>query len=356
MKDLKVLFYGENAKKYVERSDLYDFLITLSKQCNLSCIGKGWKESSLESGIKEIKPDWILCYFHNLPDLFSVNCRVAVIVEDIHRDRNMMLEYCNKRADLVLYRYPKSYYVERDIVSWLRRRKRSPKELISKRISKRNQYRLPKWLMFKKEQISFIDQLNKRCKTIFFPFSVDEKRFKPLSEKIYDIVFLGAVDKRIYPLRYDIEQNIARLCKKEGWNLVTSKSQGFGGSPAGLTYEYAKKHGGIVGEEYAKVLGQAKIMITGTSIFHYAIRKIKEGMSAGMVVLTDNPQMSKELGLKHDLNYFEINKNTWEPILTNILKDTDRIKRIGENGRELVLRMHTNKIRAMELIKTLEGF
>jgi spore maturation protein CgeB len=74
--------------------------------------------------------------------------------------------------------------------------------------------------------------------------------------------------------------------------------------------------------------------------------------------MADRPQSADELHFEAGENYIEINRNNWKEKLEYYLEDDSERERVARNGYETVMKHHTSKIRARQLLdflKKLEG-
>lgn len=184
------------------------------------------------------------------------------------------------------------------------------------------------------------------------PWFTDSRIYRPMDEKIYDVVFLGAYRRRIYPLRYKIFNELPHLSERKGWRYLIK------GRPPGRTnlrdIQELEKQGYIVGPRYAETIAKAKVFIFGTSIFRYPVSKFFEAMGSGTLVMADKPQSAQELHFEAGENYVEINRDNWKETLEYYLEDDTERERIARNGYETVMKYHASDKRARRLVDFLK--
>lgn len=188
-------------------------------------------------------------------------------------------------------------------------------------------------------------------KKLHFPWFTDQRIYKPIEEKQYDVIFLGTSRKKVYPLRHKIVNELPRICKKRGWRYL------IGDRPPGETVSRnisdLIQQGYIVGEKYAEVVAKSKIFIFGSSIFNYPLSKYFEIMGSGTLAMADRPQSAEELHFEAGENYVEVNQDNWKGKLEYYLEDDAERERIARNGYETVMKHHTSEIRARQLLDFL---
>ena len=195
--------------------------------------------------------------------------------------------------------------------------------------------------------------LNLESKICFSPPCINPDVFRPSKKsKIYDVVFLGAVDKRQHPLRYAVWNKLPRFARKKGWKILLK------GRPDGRVRQRVIKqmikHNYVVGEKYVEVLGRSKIFIFDSSIYKYPLLKYFEGMACGTCVMADVPFRADKLHFIPNKNFIEVNLGNWKQKLEYYLRNNVERERITECGYQTVLKYHTCETRARKLVKWLE--
>ena len=196
-------------------------------------------------------------------------------------------------------------------------------------------------------------------KAVWLPWSVDPNYYYP-REKKHDVAVLGACGKS-YPLRASINGNIVKLCKENKWRLLKPPSASYGTSPhtpigsAEKMSIRAYDDGGsvLVGGRYAEAMGASDVVLTGTSIYKYPIKRVFEALSSGCVLMSNDPNGADSLGLKDGENYLRITRGNWMQRLEWVLTHQEEMRKIQENGRKLVLERHTHNIRVKQMVEAM---
>ena len=184
------------------------------------------------------------------------------------------------------------------------------------------------------------------------PWSVDTKLFKsktPWNKRKYDVTFIGSVFD-VYHLRKLIVEKLPHI------DLPITRF--IGTAPSGEIWTWAidklqKTH--YVGQRYAELLDQSKILIFGSSIYRYPILKYFEGMASGCLVMANEPTRARQLGLVDKSTYIEINEDNWERKLEQyLLPDRMEAESIAKIGYDTAHKFHSHEFRAKEFIEILE--
>ena len=194
---------------------------------------------------------------------------------------------------------------------------------------------------------------NLTAKAVHIPKFVDPEAMKPLDNpKIYDVAFLGAMDRRQYPLRLSIHQRLPILAERHGWRVLIR------GRPPGSEPERfigaLEQEGYVVGDKYSEALANSKVLIFGCSIYKYPLLKYFEGWATRTLVMADRPFHAERLGLEDGVNYVEVNDWNWVEKLKYYLEHDEEREKIAQAGYDTFLAKHTSSIRAKELLKVLE--
>lgn len=108
-------------------------------------------------------------------------------------------------------------------------------------------------------------------------------------------------------------------------------------------------------EDYIRTIAQSKIFAFDCSKHRYGMPKFYEGMSCGCAVLADRPADWELLHFVPNKTFIEITKEDWLETLRYYLANPyERIK-IAEEGHRIFMKYHNADVRAMELVKILEG-
>lgn len=298
---------------------------------------EGYKEMPLEEVIKHLygndSPDWVIAtpFMHcEHRRWIGYKCpknrkwKMAVFTDDLHA--NSMLGvgaegYCealNKAEfDMILMWYTKLGYAK-------------PYHDID-----------PKYFM-----------KNLKAKVVHVPKFVDPKEMYPLNvTKKHDVVFLGAVQKRQYPLRFSIWNKLPSLAKKHGWRFLLKERPP--GSASERLIGGLKQKGYVVGDKYSETLASSKVFIFGCSIYKYPLLRYFEGWATKTLVMANKPFHADRLGLIDGVNYVEINENNWPVKLKYYLEHNKEREKIAQAGYKNFLENHTDSIRVKEVLKVL---
>lgn len=185
----------------------------------------------------------------------------------------------------------------------------------------------------------------------FVPWSVDMKLFKPSTpwnDRKYDVTFIGSVFD-VYHIRKLIVERLPHI------DLPITRFIGV--SPPGEIWTWdieslRKTH--YVGQRYADLLDQSKILIFGSSIYRYPILKYFEGMASGCLVMANQPTCADQLGLVDKSSYVEITEDNWEnKLLQYLFSDRAVGEGIAKTGCDMAQRLHCHERRAREFVEIL---
>lgn len=158
----------------------------------------------------------------------------------------------------------------------------------------------------------------------------------------YDILLTGLVDKNIYPLRYRFQEMIKRgafgklktkILKHPGYRINTVDDQ-------------------VV--EYAKELNKAKIVLTCSSKYKYALAKYMEIPACGVLCIGDIPNdredFFRELIVPIDTSWAD---SKIIEVINNWLKnETERVEKI-KMSLELIRTNHTQEHYAQRFLEVI---
>lgn len=173
-----------------------------------------------------------------------------------------------------------------------------------------------------------------------WPHSVDPALFKDYGlEKKYGVLSTGMLAGSIYPIRRKMYE------KFKGKSYFKRIDR-----PKNRTDIYPDPW--PVGIDYAKELNKSKACIACTSVYHYTIAKIFEIPACKSLLLCDYTEEMKSLGFRPNENFLKFNRD--------IVEDYERLskqelKRICNNGYELIQNRHTVQRRTQEFIKYCEN-
>ena len=204
------------------------------------------------------------------------------------------------------------------------------------------------------------DRIKPQGKAVWLPWSVDPEYYYPRKRE-YDVAVLGSCGTP-YPLRLSINHAIVNLCIKNKWKLLKTPRPLYGISPhtpVGSAEKmsikaYSEKDHILVGDRYAEAMGKSNVILTGTSIYRYPVKRIFEALSSGCVLMTNDPNGSDALGLRDGVNYIRINESNWSKKLKWVLENESEMRKIQDAGRKLALEKHTHEVRVKQMIKEMK--
>ena len=340
---MKILFTTLKTDNLVNINVLYYLEKEVGKIVDCKWSGKGWRDHQpgepLGATIKRIYcndfPDWVVSNRPNLKEyerLSSLNrerdYKIATSIADLHVNPKRWIKAINSGSDVTFMRYLYSPMVRR--LPWL----------------------TPIRYYGKLDPNLYLTEF--RTKVFHLPWFVDPSLYDSTNEeKEYDVVFLGSYDRRVYPLRYDIVQKLPKICEEKRWKLL------LGARPPGKTTERKindlTSQGYPVGRRYAEILSKCKIFIFGSSIFKYPVSKYFEAMACGALVMADKPQSADALHFTPGWNFVEIDMNDWTQKLDYYMSDDEEREKIAQRGYETVMKYHTARVRAQQLVSNLKS-
>jgi len=172
-------------------------------------------------------------------------------------------------------------------------------------------------------------------KCIWLPFAANTDMFKLRGENRSGVIHVGAVNEKHYPLRVELTR---RLKDKEWFTWVRRPSE-----------SVEKVYKWPVREEYAKLLAQAEICLTTGSKYDAAVQKYFEIPSCGTVLMSNWFKDLETLGFKDRVNMVVYQEPVEEQIEL-MLQDKKRLRKIGMNGKKLIMNRHNMRIRAFEFL------
>jgi glycosyltransferase involved in cell wall biosynthesis len=333
---MRILFTTLKTDNLVNLNVLYHLEKEVGDLVDCKWSGEGWSEHKPgEPLYGNDPPDWVVSNRPNLEEygrLSSLNrdksYKVATTIADLHVHPRKWIKAINSGSDATFMRYLYSPMVRR--LPWLK----------------------PIRYYGKLDPDHYQKELT--TKVFHLPWFVDPSLYDSTEEeKEYDVVFLGSYDRSVYPLRYDLVQKLPKICEEKGWKLL------LGARPPGRTTERRidelAGQGYPVGRRYAEILSRCKIFIFGSSIFKYPVSKYFESMACGALVMADEPQSADALHFAPGWNFVEINRDDWVRKLDYYLSDDEEREKIAGRGHETVMRYHTARVRAQQLVSNLKS-
>jgi len=181
-------------------------------------------------------------------------------------------------------------------------------------------------------QKKFVD-IFRPTKSYWLPYACDPETHKKFSlPKIYDVVFVGNTNPKVYPERVKLLKLIG-----EKINL--------------------KVFSGVYGEDLAKIYSQAKIVFNKSANGEINMR-VFETLSCGSLLVTD--RLNSEAGLeelfqdKKHLVLYDNEKDLLEKIDYYLKNESER-EEIALIGQKEVHSKHTYEHRTEEVLKKIQG-
>jgi len=326
---LRILFLTRRGEGYVGAPNTrHEFEQTVAKYANCEFAGEGWpnykpnETTDLTVGRVMPNADWVIDRDNNLLEKHPSGrkYRIGLFTSDLHGKHfykvNSPLEYAkmvNKAGyNAVFMRYPMVYGTS---------------------------YRPD----------VFYDHL--KMDKHWLPWSVNEEFFYPIRPFKYDVSFIGTyhhVPHGAYPLRKEIWKGIYFTAR--GHRILRERA------PIGKTYERSwelLKETHLVGEDYARALGETRVLLFGCSKYLYPVQKFFEGTAAGCLVMSNAPCFANRLGFINGDTFIDVDEFSWEEALTYFLENKREAAKIAKRGREMTLKHHTHDIRAKQWLEML---
>ena len=176
------------------------------------------------------------------------------------------------------------------------------------------------------------------------PHCAEQMIFKPMDiEKRCDIMLIGHTDEHIYPLRYKFKQMIYRKMF-DGYRTRILNHPG-----------YTIKDVNDQVLHYAAKLNQAKIVLSDSSKYGYALAKFVEAGMCGTCIFSDIPA---ERGKWYRQWVVEVRLSDDEKRIAGKIRkflDTGMWKEWGARGRELCYSEYTQEHYAQRFVDILKG-
>jgi hypothetical protein len=116
--------------------------------------------------------------------------------------------------------------------------------------------------------------------------------------------------------------------------------------------------GGIIHDKYVDAINSSKMMVCANGIYNEVTMKYLEVMACGTLFVTDMPNDYEWFGFEDQENVVFYDKADWSSMRAKVdhyLSNNADRSRIAENGLELVMSRHTNKIRITELLRQVNS-
>lgn len=304
MKKLTILFLTKDQSDQMEKSSYY-LGEELRKQCDLLIWNHGGRMIDILSQLPQ-KPDFILmndCFAPKLCPLVEglneIEIPKGVIFHDISNYIQQRKKFVvQEKIDVIFVHYKDAF------------KKRYPK-------------------------------LNKRM--IWLPHHVNTDLFKNYHlEKTTDLLMMGAMSPRLYPLRAKMLQTLKNI-------------PGFTYYPhPGYGREKDSYPGSLIGKAYAKEINRAKIFLTCHSIYEYPLLKYFEILGCHTLLLAPSSKELTELGFIDGKTFVSVNRNNFKEKAIYYLKHEEERIQITRRGYLMIRNKHSTKQRVTELIQQIQ--
>jgi len=156
-----------------------------------------------------------------------------------------------------------------------------------------------------------------------------------------DILLTGAMFSNIYPLRIDY---LNRFWGRPGFLYVPH--------PGYIQFKEGESHP-HGGENFAKLLNQAKICVTCDSVYKYPLMKYFEITACNSLLMAPSSQELRDLGFVPGENFVEVDETNFEEKVNYYLEHEDERLRIARSGMQMAHERHTTKQRVKEFVAAL---
>jgi len=262
----------------------------------------------IDKQLKQKKYDFIVTDSDQIfvqEDWKNMGVPSAIIVEDSQRGKNPDLQMkwaLENRYDIIFYKYKKSFL---------------------KNFGKYSELFKYQWL----------------------PHSVDTEMFKDYGlKKQYKVLMMGHCTEKVYPYRYKAYESLKHkpYFRKIYRPLEPNVGDNISRWP--------------VGNDYAKILNQSEICITGGSRFNFPVMKYFEIPASRSLLVSNWFQELADLGFEDGQNMVVADYKKLDLQMTSLLKDRKKLKRIQNHGYDFIHKFHTCDIRAEQMVRKLKDF
>ena len=172
----------------------------------------------------------------------------------------------------------------------------------------------------------------------WLPHSIKMSRYDNYFSKSIDVLHTGVHPKTFYPNRHFA---VETLRNKPYFKLVERPKDVPGES---------KKGKFPIDKDYDSLLQKAKICVTGGSVFNAPVQKYVEIPADNSLLLTNWFPDLGLMGFVPGTNMMSYFKENLIETVENLLDNEEEIKRISNNGHNLILMKHTSEMRAKQFV------
>ncbi|MFY0543720.1 glycosyltransferase family protein [Brevibacillus sp. H7] len=174
----------------------------------------------------------------------------------------------------------------------------------------------------------------------WLPHHVNPNVFKDYGlTKENDLLLMGNVNKRLYPLRWKIHEVL-----QDKPNFVYHEH------PGQREFKPHEMRDLLIGEKYAREINRSKIFITCNSIYKNPSPIYYEVLACKTLLLAPSSKELKDLGFIPGVHFVKINEHDFEEKAEYYLKNEEERLKIAEQGYRMVHEYHTTAIRAHQLV------
>lgn len=224
----------------------------------------------------------------------------AMIIEDVHPGNStLQMQWAEKQGwDILFYRYKQGFHI------------------------------------YQKEYLDKFD-----CRWLPHSIDTDDMFIDYELPKTRDAIMVGWHFAEHYPYR---EKAFELLKDKEYFTDIQRPNEDVDGKKA-WPIDY----------DFAKLLNESKMVITGGLKHNYPVMKFLEIPACRSLLFSNYFTDLKEMGFKSNENMVEMNFDDLDSQVRNLLSDDDLRNRITDNGYNFIRENHSGKVRAKQLLEEL---
>ncbi|WP_256759904.1 glycosyltransferase [Cohnella sp. WQ 127256] len=183
-------------------------------------------------------------------------------------------------------------------------------------------------------------------KFVWLPHHIYTPVFKDYKlPKKNDYLLMGAINSRLYPLRYKILRTMKR-----------TKGFVYHEHPGYKYFSEEERKKAFIGKNFAREINQSKIFFTDDCIFHYPVAKYYEAAACNTLVVGSGSRELNDLGFIHRKTYVEVDNSNFKERAMYYLNRERRRKQIGSCGYQMVRDNHTTPIRVQQFVDCIRRY
>ncbi|HET7626774.1 MAG TPA: glycosyltransferase [Bacillales bacterium] len=178
---------------------------------------------------------------------------------------------------------------------------------------------------------------------IWLPHHANTAVYKDYEQdKDIDWLMMGAVDRRLYPLRSAMKQTFSGM-------------NGFVFHPhPGHRHEKEIEPGSFIADNYARQINRAKIFLTCGTKFRHPVMKYFEVLACNTLLLAPGSKELADLGFVDGETFVSVERNNFYDKAVYYLDHEEERRRITANGHKMVMENHSTNRRAQQVIDQIE--